>query len=189
MEAVLFNWPPGPSPGRMTFKLADQVFAGTDKSFADSVPLRRHGTPRGLGSCLFLAFRRFEVCDWYDAFCGRRLPNRLKRNSRRMAVNHPNTGLLLDHLVHFRRLKRRGIEIAADPSPWRAKSFQHRHNSRRAEASLTPGNRRVAVFACDGPDSVHQPTQRRCNAVGHRAQFLDGQALYAGERSDKFATR
>ena len=36
---------PGPIAGRMTFTLADQVFAGTDKSFADSVPLRRHGTP------------------------------------------------------------------------------------------------------------------------------------------------
>jgi NAD(P)-dependent dehydrogenase (short-subunit alcohol dehydrogenase family)/quinol monooxygenase YgiN len=36
---------PGPIAGQMTFKLADQVFAGTDKSFADSVPLRRHGTP------------------------------------------------------------------------------------------------------------------------------------------------
>lgn len=36
---------PGPIAGRMTFKLADQVFAGTNKSFADSVPLGRHGTP------------------------------------------------------------------------------------------------------------------------------------------------
>jgi NAD(P)-dependent dehydrogenase (short-subunit alcohol dehydrogenase family) len=36
---------PGPIAGRMTFKLADQVFAGTNKSFAESVPLGRHGTP------------------------------------------------------------------------------------------------------------------------------------------------
>ena len=44
-------------------------------------------------------------------------------------------------------------------------------------------------LACDGPDSVHQPTHRRCNAVGHRAQLRDGQALQARERSDKFAKR
>src|SRR5215467_14569850 len=67
---------------------------------------------------------------------------------------------------------RRGIIDAELPS-------DHAHHG--------AGNRRVAAFACDGPDSVHQPTQRRCNAVGHRAQFLDGQALHAGERSDKFA--
>src|SRR5262245_37490399 len=36
---------PGPIAGRMTFTQADQVFAGSGKSFADSVPLRRHGTP------------------------------------------------------------------------------------------------------------------------------------------------
>jgi NAD(P)-dependent dehydrogenase (short-subunit alcohol dehydrogenase family) len=29
----------------MTFRLADEVFAGTNKSFAQSVPLSRHGTP------------------------------------------------------------------------------------------------------------------------------------------------
>jgi hypothetical protein len=29
----------------MTFNLADQVFGGTAKTFADSVPLGRHGTP------------------------------------------------------------------------------------------------------------------------------------------------
>src|SRR5260370_38455135 len=37
--------PHGPIAGQMTFKLADEVFAGSDKSFADSVPLRRRGTP------------------------------------------------------------------------------------------------------------------------------------------------
>lgn len=36
---------PGPIAGKMTFKLADQVFADSAKSFADSVPLGRHGTP------------------------------------------------------------------------------------------------------------------------------------------------
>lgn|GEM_PF-36356 len=41
---------PGPIAGDMTFTLADQVFAGTDKSFADSVPLGRHGTPDEVAS-------------------------------------------------------------------------------------------------------------------------------------------
>jgi NAD(P)-dependent dehydrogenase (short-subunit alcohol dehydrogenase family) len=36
---------PGPIAGRMTFKLADEVFAGTRKTFAETVPLGRHGTP------------------------------------------------------------------------------------------------------------------------------------------------
>lgn len=36
---------PGPIAGSMTFKLADQVFEGTSKTFAESVPLGRHGTP------------------------------------------------------------------------------------------------------------------------------------------------
>jgi len=36
---------PGPIAGQMTFKLADEVFAGTTKSFAETVPLGRHGTP------------------------------------------------------------------------------------------------------------------------------------------------
>jgi NAD(P)-dependent dehydrogenase (short-subunit alcohol dehydrogenase family) len=36
---------PGPIAGRMTFKLADEVFAGSNKSFAETVPLGRHGTP------------------------------------------------------------------------------------------------------------------------------------------------
>jgi NAD(P)-dependent dehydrogenase (short-subunit alcohol dehydrogenase family) len=29
----------------MTFKLAEQVFTGGDKTFAETVPLGRHGTP------------------------------------------------------------------------------------------------------------------------------------------------
>jgi NAD(P)-dependent dehydrogenase (short-subunit alcohol dehydrogenase family)/quinol monooxygenase YgiN len=37
---------PGPIAGRMTFKLADEVFAGTGKTFAETVPLGRHGTPK-----------------------------------------------------------------------------------------------------------------------------------------------
>jgi NAD(P)-dependent dehydrogenase (short-subunit alcohol dehydrogenase family) len=36
---------PGPIAGRMTFKLADEVFAGSKKTFAETVPLGRHGTP------------------------------------------------------------------------------------------------------------------------------------------------
>lgn len=36
---------PGPIAGRMTFTLEEQVFSGTGQSFADSVPLKRHGTP------------------------------------------------------------------------------------------------------------------------------------------------
>jgi NAD(P)-dependent dehydrogenase (short-subunit alcohol dehydrogenase family) len=38
-------WAPGPIAGRMTFKLADEVFARTSKTFAETVPLGRHGTP------------------------------------------------------------------------------------------------------------------------------------------------
>jgi NAD(P)-dependent dehydrogenase (short-subunit alcohol dehydrogenase family) len=36
---------PGPIAGRMTFKLTDEVFAGSEKTFAETVPLGRHGTP------------------------------------------------------------------------------------------------------------------------------------------------
>jgi NAD(P)-dependent dehydrogenase (short-subunit alcohol dehydrogenase family) len=36
---------PGPIAGRMTFKLAEEVFAGGKKTFAETVPLGRHGTP------------------------------------------------------------------------------------------------------------------------------------------------
>jgi NAD(P)-dependent dehydrogenase (short-subunit alcohol dehydrogenase family) len=36
---------PGAIESTMTFKLADEVFAGSDKTFADIVPLGRHGTP------------------------------------------------------------------------------------------------------------------------------------------------
>jgi NAD(P)-dependent dehydrogenase (short-subunit alcohol dehydrogenase family) len=36
---------PGPIAGRMTFKLAEEVFAGSQKTFAETVPLGRHGTP------------------------------------------------------------------------------------------------------------------------------------------------
>ena len=50
---------PGPIAGRMTFKLAEQVFAGTDSTFAKTVPLGRHGTPEevaGLVLCQILIF-------------------------------------------------------------------------------------------------------------------------------------
>src|ERR1700688_4061452 len=36
---------PGPIAGRMTFKLADEVFAGTSKTFDDPVPVGGRGTP------------------------------------------------------------------------------------------------------------------------------------------------
>jgi NAD(P)-dependent dehydrogenase (short-subunit alcohol dehydrogenase family) len=36
---------PGPIAGTMTFKLAEEVFAGSNKTFAETVPLGRHGTP------------------------------------------------------------------------------------------------------------------------------------------------
>src|ERR1700686_898206 len=46
---------PGPIAGRMTFKLADEVFAGTSKTFAETVPLGRHGTPEDVaGMVAFL---------------------------------------------------------------------------------------------------------------------------------------
>jgi NAD(P)-dependent dehydrogenase (short-subunit alcohol dehydrogenase family) len=49
---------PGPIDGRMTFKLADEVFAGSDKTFVETVPLGRRGTPEdvaGLVSFLLSA--------------------------------------------------------------------------------------------------------------------------------------
>jgi NAD(P)-dependent dehydrogenase (short-subunit alcohol dehydrogenase family) len=46
---------PGPVAGRMTFKLADEVFAGTSKTFAETVPLGRYGTPEDVaGMVAFL---------------------------------------------------------------------------------------------------------------------------------------
>ena len=46
---------PGPIAGRMTFKLAAEVFAGTSKTFAETVPLGRHGTPEDVaGMVAFL---------------------------------------------------------------------------------------------------------------------------------------
>ena len=46
---------PGPIAGRMTFKLADEVFAGTSKTFAETVPLGRYGTPEDVaGMVAFL---------------------------------------------------------------------------------------------------------------------------------------
>ena len=46
---------PGPIAGRVTFKLADEVFAGTSKTFAGTVPLGRHGTPEDVaGMVAFL---------------------------------------------------------------------------------------------------------------------------------------
>ncbi len=41
---------PGPIAGAMTFTLADQLFAGTDQSFVNTVPLGRHGTPEDVAS-------------------------------------------------------------------------------------------------------------------------------------------
>jgi NAD(P)-dependent dehydrogenase (short-subunit alcohol dehydrogenase family) len=46
---------PGPIAGQMTFRLADEVFAGTGKTFAETVPLGRHGTPEDVaGMVAFL---------------------------------------------------------------------------------------------------------------------------------------
>ena len=36
---------PGPIAGRMTFKLAEEVFARSKRTFAETVALGRHGTP------------------------------------------------------------------------------------------------------------------------------------------------
>ena len=68
---------PGPIAGQMTFKLADQVFAGTDKSFADSVPLRRHGTPdevAGLVCFLLSDDSRYATGTTHSPFATRSLP-------------------------------------------------------------------------------------------------------------------
>ena len=46
---------PGAIAGRMTFKLADEIFAGSDRTFADTIPLGRHGTPEDVaGLVIFL---------------------------------------------------------------------------------------------------------------------------------------
>jgi NAD(P)-dependent dehydrogenase (short-subunit alcohol dehydrogenase family) len=37
---------PGPIADRMTFQLAEEVFAGSKKTFAEAVPLGRHSTPQ-----------------------------------------------------------------------------------------------------------------------------------------------
>jgi NAD(P)-dependent dehydrogenase (short-subunit alcohol dehydrogenase family) len=58
---------PGPIAGRMTFKLADEVFAGSDKTFAETVPLGRRGTPEDVGPCLLLAVRRLQLRGRHDA--------------------------------------------------------------------------------------------------------------------------
>jgi hypothetical protein len=58
---------PGPIAGGMTFKLADEVFAGSDKTFAETVLLGRHGTPEDLAGLLLLAVRRLELRDRHDA--------------------------------------------------------------------------------------------------------------------------
>jgi NAD(P)-dependent dehydrogenase (short-subunit alcohol dehydrogenase family) len=42
---------PGPIAGRMTFKLADEVFADSKKTFAETIPLGRHGTPEDVATC------------------------------------------------------------------------------------------------------------------------------------------
>jgi len=44
---------PGPIAGRMTFKLAEEVFAGSKKTFAETVPLGRHGTPEDVAGLVF----------------------------------------------------------------------------------------------------------------------------------------
>jgi NAD(P)-dependent dehydrogenase (short-subunit alcohol dehydrogenase family) len=56
---------PGPIAGRMTFKLADEVFAGSDKTFAETFPLGRSGTPEG--PCLLLSVRRLQLRGRHDA--------------------------------------------------------------------------------------------------------------------------
>jgi NAD(P)-dependent dehydrogenase (short-subunit alcohol dehydrogenase family) len=42
---------PDPIAGGMTFKLTEQVFQGSSKTFADTVPLCRHGTPEDVACC------------------------------------------------------------------------------------------------------------------------------------------
>ena len=47
----------GPIAGCMTFKFAEEVFAGTKKTFAGTVPVGRHGTPEDVaGLVSYLLF-------------------------------------------------------------------------------------------------------------------------------------
>src|SRR6202140_3051428 len=68
---------PGPIAGRMTFKLADEAFAGSNKTFAETVPLGRHGTGRCSGPRLLPVVGRLHVCDRHHTFGRRRLHDRL----------------------------------------------------------------------------------------------------------------
>ena len=68
---------PGPIAGTMTFKLAEEVFAGSNKTFAETVPLGRHGTGRCSGPRLLPVVGRLHVCDRHHTFGRRRLHDRL----------------------------------------------------------------------------------------------------------------
>ena len=69
---------PGPIAERMIFKLAEEVFTGSKKTFAETVPLGRHGTPEDVaGLVSYLLFDDSELCDRHRALCRRRLHNTL----------------------------------------------------------------------------------------------------------------
>jgi NAD(P)-dependent dehydrogenase (short-subunit alcohol dehydrogenase family) len=53
---------PGPIAGRMTFKLADEVFTGSKKTFAQTVPLGRHGTPEDVAG--LVSFLLSDDCSY-----------------------------------------------------------------------------------------------------------------------------
>ena len=60
---------PGPIAGRMTFKLADEVFAGSNKTFAETgSPWPSRNTRRRSGPYLLPAVRRLQLRDRHDAF-------------------------------------------------------------------------------------------------------------------------
>lgn len=65
---------PGAIAGKMTFKLADGLFAATEETFAETVPLGRHGTPEDVVCHVsHPLFGRVQPCDRYHAFGGRRV--------------------------------------------------------------------------------------------------------------------
>ena len=81
---------PGPIAGRMTFKLAEEVFAGSKKTFAETVPLGRHGTPEdvaGLVSYLLSDDSSYATGTAHSVDGASRQPDRVFWGNRRCAID------------------------------------------------------------------------------------------------------
>jgi hypothetical protein len=74
---LAFFFAPDPIAGRMTFKLADEVLAGTKKPLAERVPLGRHGRPKTLRASSRPAVVRLHLCNRHDSLGRWRINDRL----------------------------------------------------------------------------------------------------------------